>query len=240
MRKFVLVFLVAAVGLSGRAFASPAAPAPPASHASQVRQLLYAYPYSFRISSAGPAFVICEQKHCPPRKALALAPAPKPIPPMIVIRVSQPVHAPEAPVPEASHATQAKKPIPAGLISSNPVPVHPPVCEGGEAPEALKPVVVHFAFNSFRLRPQAETKLKAAFSRLDRLTGPVVITGYTDDIGTRAYNRRLSRERAGSVAEYLQDLGVIPVSVIGRGKCCFVSKIQNLNRRVEVSEVSIH
>ena len=238
MRNFVLAFLVAAVGLSGRAFASPAAPVPPASHVSQVRQLLYAYPYSFGISSAGPVFVICEQRHCPPRKALALAPAPKPIPPMIVIRVSQPVHAPEASVPEASHATQAKKPAPAGLISPNPVPVHPPVCEDGEAPEAPKPVVVHFAFDSFILRPQAKAKLKAAFSRLDRLTGPVVITGYTDDVGTRAYNLRLSRERAGAVALYLQELGVIPVAVVGRGKCCFISKIQNLNRRVEVREVS--
>ena len=235
MRKFALAFLVAAIALSGRAFASPAAPAPPAS---QVRQLLYAYPYSFGISLAGPAFVICEQRHCPPRKALALAPAPKPILPMIVIRVSQPVHAPEAPVPEASHAPKPMKPAPAGLISSNPVPVHPPACEGGEAPEALKPMVVHFAFDSYRLRPLAKAKLKAAFSRLDRLTGPVVITGYTDDIGTRAYNRRLSRERADAVALYLQELGVIPIAVIGRGKCCFVSKIQNLNRRVEVREVS--
>ena len=219
MQKLILAFFITVV-ITGTALASV------------IRQMPYAYPFEFAGSPVEPAFVICAG--CPPRKAPALAPAPRPIPPQIVIRVSGPLPSKTSPAPF--------RPAPVGPVQAGPAstksPSKLPVCgEDWEPRVAPKSVVVHFAFDSYALRPGEKATLRAAFSRLDRLTGPVVITGYTDDVGTAAYNMQLSRKRAGAVALYLQRLGVIPAAVIGRGKCCFVSKkIQNLNRRVEVRE----
>ena len=63
-------------------------------------------------------------------------------------------------------------------------------------------------------------------SLLDRRTGDwdlqsITITGYTDRIGDEEYNLELSRERAQSVADYIQqraDMAGVDVTVEGRGE----------------------
>lgn len=65
----------------------------------------------------------------------------------------------------------------------------------------------------------------------------VEITGYTCDIGTKPYNDLLAKKRAASVATYLEQKGIHPLHVTGKGKCCYVSthkRAKYLNRRVEV------
>ena len=176
--------------------------------ASEIRHVPYAYSFEFAESPAEPAFVICNG--CPARKALALAP--RIAPPAIVIRVSGPKQAEPRPA----------RPEPAKLASVKPGPVR-------KAPEWT----IHFAFGRYALRPEEKAKLKAALSLFK---SPVNITGYTDDIGTPAYNVRLSQERANSVSRFLRRIGVFPATVTGKGECCPVSDIQKLNRRVEIEE----
>lgn len=216
MRIFFLMGLISLV-IAGSAFASPA-------FASEIRQLPYSYSYEFAVGPSEPAFVVCD--HCSAGKGLVLAPkalTPKPFKkPELVLRVSAPVK-----------AAQNKK---IQLVSSD----EKETCMTSKrmSPRKLF-LTVHFDFDSYALRKAVKEKLKAAFPRIDHLRGPVSVTGYTDDIGTRAYNMRLSTERAGAVAEYLKELGVIPAVVIGKGECCPVSSIKKFNRRVEIKEVAI-
>jgi uncharacterized repeat protein (TIGR01451 family) len=72
---------------------------------------------------------------------------------------------------------------------------------------------VLFAFNRSTLQQGAPATL-AEVVKLLRKTyakGPITVTGYTDDIGTVAYNLVLSQARATTVATYLERHG-IPVS----------------------------
>ena len=62
----------------------------------------------------------------------------------------------------------------------------------------------------------------------------VRITGYTCDLGSRAYNNRLSLQRAKSVASYLEDKGFTILEVIGEGGNKPISELRRLNRRVEI------
>ena len=177
--------------------------------ASEIRQTPYAYSFEFAESPAEPAFVICDG--CPSRKTPALAP--RIAPPAIFIRVSGPEHA---------------LPRPARPEPAKPAPVKPVSVR--KAPEWT----VHFAFDSHALRYKEKEKLKGSPSLFK---GPVNITGYTDDIGTPAYNLRLSLKRAEAVARFLRRIGIIPGTVIGKGDCCSVSHMKKLNRRVEIREV---
>jgi peptidoglycan-associated lipoprotein len=71
------------------------------------------------------------------------------------------------------------------------------------------PTVVHFAFNSAALSPQAR-------SILDRQAGFIrqfpelhfSVYGYTDLVGSAGYNERLGRARAEAVVAYLGQRGV--------------------------------
>ena len=84
--------------------------------------------------------------------------------------------------------------------------------------------------------------------RIDRVT----ITGYTDRLGTEAYNQKLSERRAAAVKSYLVGKGVAAsrLEAIGRGEANPVVQcndtdrarlIQCLepNRRVEVEQITI-
>ena len=78
-----------------------------------------------------------------------------------------------------------------------------------------------FDFDKAVLRPDVKSVLDALADKLkdaewDRLD----ITGYTDRIGTDAYNQHLSEQRAWAVARYLVDKGVPlgKLKVVGRGE----------------------
>jgi len=104
-----------------------------------------------------------------------------------------------------------------------------------------------FDFNKWNLKPEGEEQLKryrevtrAELSRADR----VKVTGYTDNVGSAAYNKALSLKRAQTVRAYLVGLGVDPgkFEVSGEGMSNPVAdngtkEGQAKNRRVEV-EVS--
>jgi OOP family OmpA-OmpF porin len=107
-----------------------------------------------------------------------------------------------------------------------------------------------FAFNSGVLSPAAKELLNTQFrSKLASCThvDKIVVTGYTDRIGSDSYNQVLSEARAAAVAEYLASMNVTaPIDRHGMGKqhelkdCNGVKPQKKLieclspNRRVEI------
>jgi len=96
-----------------------------------------------------------------------------------------------------------------------------------------------FDFNKSILTNAAKAKLIAY---LPVLAGNrVVLSGYTDDVGSGDYNKNLGQERANSVKNFLIQMGIISnlLEANGFGECCFVmpndnDKSRSLNRRVEI------
>jgi iron complex outermembrane receptor protein len=105
--------------------------------------------------------------------------------------------------------------------------------EPGEAPIAYTPppvrvpaaaprsYLVFFDFNKSDLTPQAVTIVdqaakNAALAKVTELT----VTGHTDTVGSDAYNLRLSRRRAESVAAQLENDGIpsSEIEIVAKGK----------------------
>ncbi len=110
-----------------------------------------------------------------------------------------------------------------------------------------------FEFDHATLRqPQAKLDEIAEVLRRNAQIDQVTITGYTDRLGTDAYNQKLSERRAGAVKAYLVGKGIESsrLRAIGKGKANPVVQcndrdraalIQCLepNRRVEVEQITI-
>jgi len=110
-----------------------------------------------------------------------------------------------------------------------------------------------FAFDSSEVRlPQPQ--LVAIAKALNGEGSPqrIVITGYTDRLGTTAYNQKLSEQRALGVKNYIVSLGVDAERLIAVGRAeadpvveCTDKNRQALikclipNRRVEIDEMTI-
>lgn len=103
---------------------------------------------------------------------------------------------------------------------------------------------VHFEFDSARLTAADKAKLDTIATRLkqEAPSAQLRVTGYTDSVGSDAYNQRLSEKRAHSVTEYLIGAGVPRgsfVSVAGGGESHSVADNKTadgraLNRRTEI------
>ena len=110
------------------------------------------------------------------------------------------------------------------------VPPAMPVAAPAPAPE---PVVVDkqftlssdvlFDFNKATLKPEAGQALDTLYSQIEEARpkdGSATVIGYTDRIGSDAYNQKLSEQRAQTVADYLIGKGLPAgkVNVEGQGK----------------------
>ncbi len=89
------------------------------------------------------------------------------------------------------------------------------------APSVPKSYLVFFDFNKSDLTPQAVTIVNQAAAN----AGPakvtqLTVTGHTDTVGSDAYNMRLSRRRAESVASQLEKDGIpsSEISIVAKGK----------------------
>lgn len=82
---------------------------------------------------------------------------------------------------------------------------------------------VLFNFNKSTLKPEGQQELDNLYSELSNIDpndGSVTVLGYTDRIGSDAYNQKLSEQRAQSVQQYLVQKGIpaSKVSAQGMGK----------------------
>lgn len=100
---------------------------------------------------------------------------------------------------------------------------------------------IFFDFNKSSLKPESYLELdRVAKLFTENPTVEVELSGHTDNVGTDGYNKKLSYERASSVAEYLISKGIIAsrIKVEGYGKSKPVAtndteEGRQLNRRVE-------
>jgi len=101
-----------------------------------------------------------------------------------------------------------------------------------------------FDLNSAELLPDAQGVLDGVVDRVlsEKRFGTIFVRGYTDDTGTPATNRTLSRQRAEAVATYLEarlDASDFTLRSIGKGATSFVADNTTdagraKNRRVEI------
>lgn len=110
----------------------------------------------------------------------------------------------------------------------------------GETEEALVLHGVNFAFDSYALDEKAQGILDEAAAVLKEKNAAVTLEGWTDSIGSDAYNAALSQKRANAVKDYLVKQGVPASSLAaaGQGKSFKYDNATEegryLNRRVEL------
>ena len=98
---------------------------------------------------------------------------------------------------------------------------------------------VNFAFNSYALDAKAQGVLDEAAAVLKGKKVNITLEGWTDSIGSDAYNKKLSQNRASAVKAYLVEQGVPASSInaVGMGKSFKFDNATEegryLNRRVE-------
>lgn len=114
--------------------------------------------------------------------------------------------------------------------------------EAAEGSSSGSVEVVHFPFDGTELDRQARRKLSSLANYIDENSPEnVLVKGYTDSAGSRAYNRQLSRERAQEVRNFLIEQGVDRsiISMRGLGESDPIASNNTTagrerNRRVEV------
>ena len=101
-------------------------------------------------------------------------------------------------------------------------PPPPPPPKAAPAPPPMKEKIVlrgvNFDFDKSTIRPDAKVILDEAAAILKRNPDVKVnVDGYTDSIGTKEYNQKLSERRAAAVADYLGQQGINRSNLIPRG-----------------------
>lgn len=95
----------------------------------------------------------------------------------------------------------------------------------------------HFPFAEDQLTPQDKQEIKTLFGQWTaRDTAlSIQVTGYTDAVGSTAYNQQLGMRRARSVQAYLQQLGVNSEQIViaSEGKASPVASNHTAQGRAE-------
>ena len=98
-----------------------------------------------------------------------------------------------------------------------------------------------FDFNKATLRPDGRTAVRTAADTLRGTKERVLVTGYTDSVGSDAYNLRLSERRANTVRDALVAEGIAAdrITTKGMGKSNPVASNETAegrarNRRVDI------
>lgn len=144
----------------------------------------------------------------------------------------------------AGCSTAPKERAPAPVAAPAPAPAPAPMPAPAPPPPAPSFVIedVNFDFDKATLKPGAISRLDTVAAEL-RNQGSVgyEVAGFTDSVGSEAYNQGLSERRAQAVADYLGRQGVSPgqLSVRGYGESNPVASNADSagraqNRRVEV------
>ncbi len=76
--------------------------------------------------------------------------------------------------------------------------------------EDNEPDTLYFGANSAKLKPKAKKKLKLFVKRIkkDKKTKHIIVSGYSDDLGSKTRSTAISKQRAVVVQNYLETLGI--------------------------------
>ena len=148
-----------------------------------------------------------------------------------------------APIPVTTHTTETTT----TQVTTPPPPPAPVMKKYTLSASEL------FAFNSAKLGPnQPKLDEVAQVMSANSDISSVTIVGYTDRIGSKAYNQKLSEQRAASVKAYLESKGVAAarLTAVGKGEADPVIECKDEkkrpalikclepNRRVEIEPVT--
>jgi OOP family OmpA-OmpF porin len=129
-------------------------------------------------------------------------------------------------------------PMVADMIPTPPVapvpPPPPPPCDFSYILKADET----FSFDSTVLSPAASNDLTTRFNQMlgtcQHVTS-IVVTGYTDRLGSDAYNKKLSEKRADNVAKTLTAIGIAgPIEQRGLGKANEVEACTGIKNRAKL------
>ena len=110
--------------------------------------------------------------------------------------------------------------------------------ETGENEKKVKQFTILFDFESSVIKQDQIKQLKEIISFLKlhkEGLQSIKISGYTSNSGEKLFNEKLALARANEISKVIKK--VINPSLIENkayGKCCYVSNLQSLNRRVEI------
>lgn len=191
-----------------------------------------AQPTTARISQLGygrdARFTTCADPACPAVTAKAIASAP---------------YSGQVPTPlvaESAVALPTADAKPARIVQeSGPRAERATKNDTGAAPRKL---TLNFGTNAARLTTDHKATLGAALDDL-RLSGLIVISGRTDDVGSDSANQALALARSLAVRDQLLDLDPnLParIAIDAKGRCCYVAPNDSStgrasNRRVEIA-----
>ncbi|MFO1281081.1 MAG: Ig-like domain-containing protein [Burkholderiales bacterium] len=170
-----------------------------------------------------------------------------PPPPAAPPATSARAPAPTAPIPVVPPPGPVARAVPA------PVPTPPPVAVA--QPRVEKRIVkttatasadAFFDFDRSVLRPEAKLALDQAIAKIKsaNVEGNIRVSGHTCDIGTDAYNQKLSERRAKSVRDYLVAGGLPADRILAEGMGEREPRYPNdragrpKNRRVDIEYVT--
>ena len=122
------------------------------------------------------------------------------------------------PPPPAPMAAAAPAPPPA----ARPAAPAAPAVAAAPRPAAQKVTYAadtFFDFDKYAIKPEGKAKLDDLVDKTKGIALEVIIAvGYTDNIGSFAYNQKLSERRANAVKEYLVSKGIEKNRVYTEGK----------------------
>ncbi len=121
------------------------------------------------------------------------------------------------------------------------------VVRDGENINLVMPGNITFDTNSENLKASFNDVLKSVALVLEEYDKTIIaVSGYTDSVGSEAYNQQLSEKRARSVADFLKASGIKDVrfEIVGFGEKYPVAdnateEGRALNRRVELTLIPI-
>ena len=125
------------------------------------------------------------------------------------------------PATAAAECDGAPKPAPkaAAAPAPAPKPAPAPVAPVATSTKVTLLADALFDFDKSTLKPEGSQKLNGLVQKLKDVTVEVIIVvGFTDNIGTLAYNKKLSLRRAEAVKEYLVKNGIEASRVYTEGK----------------------
>ena len=141
----------------------------------------------------------------------------------------------------------APKPSAPAAPGTAAAPAKPSSPAGKPAPASVKQAIVIqadalFDFDKSVVRADGKKNIDDAMAKLKGVDVEMVIaTGHTDNVGTDAYNQKLSERRAAAVKEYLVSKGIpaSKVTTLGKGESQPVATNKTAegrqkNRRVDI------